>query len=914
MRLLLRSGLFAACLSLVAVLAGSAQTIGPSLQSALDSAGLLDRLQVVVAFDSEGPLTPGQKQALGAVGVAGFHFRSLPIAGVVATSGQVDQILSLPGVRSVWLNDRLEWENEIETQSTGVDRLREDAALRTAAGLPYSGSGVGILINDSGIDATHPDLKNVVTQNVAGQTNLAAYGSLLPVTYVEDVPNTDHGGGHGTHVAAIAAGTGAASGGRFEGVAPGADVIGYGSGAAVALLDVLGGFDYALTHQFEYNIRIVSNSFGESDDYDSDFQPDHPANVATRALADRGMVVLFSAGNNGSGQGSISGNYKKAPWVVTVGATDTQGVIADFSSRGRIDGGGTFTDGRGETHAWEDRPTVTAPGVAVVSANASTGSLHFSMHPEFAPYYTVASGTSMACPHVAGIVALMLEADPQLDWRGVKDILQKTATNLPGRDGWEAGAGYVNAHAAVAESVLRRSGSSGFGATVNLFRTFNSNAVLSAAQPDVAFDLGFSPAGDSEALAFQVLPGTELVSASAVIGDNTAALVLHGPDGSRHASAVSVPGYQSSVTVTAAAIPGTWTLEIRGAAAWVGLQLDLLGLTNGYGAPGRVRGRIGLYSVAESGISDLDGDDADALIVYAVSRRLIDGDRERRFRSREQLRRADLAEYLVMGTPVRQVVNGPELRDVDAELAPFAGAVSARGGALRDLVGIQNGLVRIQGDRFDPRARVHRVDLAYAFVQSLGLEAEARAHSGPVYADAGGSPVELSDWQEIPAELRGHAQLALLLGLLDPVGGSGGGLYFRPDHRTTRGEYALAAVRFADGFQAEPLPDLGLTAKRGTSQSPRNRIETPVGLALSQNYPNPFNPSTTISFSLNEEDRVRLEVFDLTGRLVTTLVDGTRPAGTHRVLFSAGGLSSGRYLYRLSSSTGIWTRSMLLVK
>ena len=233
-------------------------------------------------------------------------------------------------------------------------------------GLPASGKGIGVLVNDSGIDGNHPDLQfgPKVVQNVLGQTNLHAQDSMLPITYVEDVPDTDIAGGHGTHVAGTIGGTGAASSGAQEGVAPGADIIGYGSGAGLFILDTIGGFDYALVNQFRYNIRVVSNSFGSPSDTGTDFNPDDPTNIATKALADRNIVVVFSAGNSGSGEDTITGNFKKAPWVVTVGAGSNQGTLADFSSRGRRDGGGVATVD-GQTYTWVDRPNIVAPGVDV---------------------------------------------------------------------------------------------------------------------------------------------------------------------------------------------------------------------------------------------------------------------------------------------------------------------------------------------------------------------------------------------------------------------------------------------------------------------------------------------------------------------------------------------------------------------
>lgn len=97
-----------------------------------------------------------------------------------------------------------------------------------------------------------------------------------------------------------------------------------------------------------------------------------------------------------------------------------------------------------------------------------------------------------------------------------------------------------------------------------------------------------------------------------------------------------------------------------------------------------------------------------------------------------------------------------------------------------------------------------------------------------------------------------------------------------------------------------------------TSSAPTQ--SRPVGFELAQNFPNPFNPSTTIQFSLPQDDDVRLKVFDARGREVETLVSGRTSRGTHKVSFNAANLASGVYLYRLETSTFSETKKMLLIK
>jgi hypothetical protein len=96
--------------------------------------------------------------------------------------------------------------------------------------------------------------------------------------------------------------------------------------------------------------------------------------------------------------------------------------------------------------------------------------------------------------------------------------------------------------------------------------------------------------------------------------------------------------------------------------------------------------------------------------------------------------------------------------------------------------------------------------------------------------------------------------------------------------------------------------------------SDENTTEQPFAFELKPNYPNPFNPTTTISFSIPTTSAVRLEVFSILGQPVTVLVDKMMTRGTHSVSFDAGSLSSGVYMYKLTTSEFTQTRVMSLVK
>jgi subtilisin family serine protease len=796
--------------ALLASPAFAAAVIGQSLQAKLAATPPTATVEVVVTFKGEGPLSDAAIASLGSIGVKGLYMKALPIAGVIATKAQIDQIAQLPTVRSIWLNEQLRYFNGDARALTGVDRARTDGNLRNNLGLPYSGKGVGVLINDSGIDGTHPDVAYgaKTVQNVLGTTNLHAYDTLLPITYVEGVLDTDIGSGHGTHVAATAAGTGAASGGQYAGVAQGANLIGYGSGAVLLILDAIGGFDYALVNQFRYNIRVINNSWGDAGTR-APFNPDDPISVATKRLADRDIVVVFAAGNDGSGEGTIGGNYIKAPWVVAVGAAEKDGTLADFSSRGLKNGGGSVTVD-GETFTWKDRPNVVAPGVDIISALANTGVLGLT-NPENADYAHL-QGTSMAAPHVAGVVAMMLEANPRLGWREVIDILEDTATNMQGRESWEVGAGFVNAYAAVMTAAGRRAD---FGLLPVVNRSFNAN-VLETRIAGPIYDLSFNPVVLKDVRTFHVAAGLSTVIASARVPDNTVAIVLRDPNGGRYGSAISLPLLGENIAVTAPAIPGDWTVEIRGIGSVSGVALDPLGLTNGTAAPGTVRVAIEFNRIdGFTGLNDIAAHAGRAFIERAVAERLLDSRAGGLFQPEALLTRGELADYLTQGAAVRQFRRSgggfvfadtlPGLETAAAE------AATARGAALRDLRQTQKGVIAA-GSSFNPSGSLTRADLAYSLVQALGLEAEAEAArvdlaDEPITVAYDSQRIALADDAAVPAALRGYVQLALDLQLMAAKFAIVQGPFdlqptlearFEPAVNVNRASYAFSAVNLYD--------------------------------------------------------------------------------------------------------------------
>jgi len=457
-----------------------AAAVDPALSAALATVGATDQLLVIVSFDETRTTADAVSQALLGVGAGVIQFAHLPMVAALATPGQIAAAGSVPGVESVYLDRPLTWLDRplplpLFLLHESVPTIRADAVR--AMGI--TGKGVGIAILDSGIDGLYnPDL-TYPTKTVANVKilfnlrDLFTFNGSINKTikkgatlFVENLPNSETSVGHGTHVAGIAAGLGTASAGYYTGVAPGAKLIGIGTGDVLFIFWALAGFDYVLEHQGDYNIKVVNNSWGTSGAFD----PQDPINKATKRVHDKGITVVFAAGNDGPDQNTLN-PYSVAPWVIGVAAgcklvpdptnsavhcADQTGagraaILADFSSRG-VPGDNLY------------HPDVTAPGVHIVSTRASTGTVlnaldanhDFDLTSSCAititkdAYYTCASGTSMATPHVVGVVALLQEAaGGRLTPDQVLDALTKTARPLPGFALWEVGSGYVDALAAV---------------------------------------------------------------------------------------------------------------------------------------------------------------------------------------------------------------------------------------------------------------------------------------------------------------------------------------------------------------------------------------------------------------------------------------------------------------------------------
>ncbi|WP_327173038.1 S8 family serine peptidase [Streptomyces sp. NBC_01336] len=313
------------------------------------------------------------------------------------------------GIGKLWLDRKIE-----PTLSESVPQVRAPEAW--AEGFDGTGSKVAVL--DTGIDATHPDVKGAIV----------ASKSFVPGE------STDDKVGHGTHVASTIAGSGAASDGAKKGVAPGAALY-----VGKVLSDAGEGTESAIIEGMQWardeGVDVVSMSLGTntaSDGVD-------PVSQAVNALsADGGPLFVVAAGNNAD-VGSI-GSPGAAEAALTVGAVNKQDTRAAFSSQGPV------------RRTYAIKPDISAPGVSISAAAA---------HPaEGGPMYQSMTGTSMATPHVAGGAAVLHQAHPDWDAARLKSALMSSSKKLNAFTPYQLGAGRLDVAAAV-DSTIEAPGSLG---------------------------------------------------------------------------------------------------------------------------------------------------------------------------------------------------------------------------------------------------------------------------------------------------------------------------------------------------------------------------------------------------------------------------------------------------------------------
>lgn len=446
---------------------GAAAVLGHGLAQKLAAATPATRLVVLVHGTS-------RDAAVHAVAAAGMKrllvLESIGVPAAVGTATQIRSLLHQPGVTYVEADAPLAL-----TTDTSVRATHTDVALRTfidRAGKPrFTGAGHSIAIVDSGVDGTHPMFKRrdgsskvvrnlkivcldarvayVSTSNGQVPPNPCPSGKTSD-PFLVDAPNNDSDtisvGGHGTHVASIAAGVPTRDGRlTLSGTAPGADLVAISTGYTVSVLTSDVALDWIARNHTNpcagagrtcNPITVVNNSYGSEGG--GAFDPKSATAKITARLVAAKVVMVWANGNgdfsNDGGNGSDNRSNPE-------GQNPLGGVISvanyDDGGSGTRDGRIDPTSSRGNKTQPNTWPDLAAPGTNITAA--CRPSLAVCSSGESDPNFGTISGTSMASPHVAGIVALLQQARPGITPAQVETVLENTAyrfaTSAPwGRD------------------------------------------------------------------------------------------------------------------------------------------------------------------------------------------------------------------------------------------------------------------------------------------------------------------------------------------------------------------------------------------------------------------------------------------------------------------------------------------------
>ncbi|HTE54617.1 MAG TPA: S8 family serine peptidase, partial [Kofleriaceae bacterium] len=353
----------------------------------------------------------------------GAHAFWSAIAGQGRAPGARKATALAGGIARIWLDG-------VRRPLLDQSAVQIGAPAAWAAGL--TGQDVTVAVLDSGIDASHPDFAGHIADSRS---------------FIDGVTDAIDDYGHGTHVASILAGTGAAEGGRYRGIAPDARLLvgkvcdQFGTCPESA---IIAGMEWAA----ESGAAVVNLSLGGADSPEVD-----PLEEAINTLtAEHDTLFVVAAGNFPSCGGphfSQVGSPSTADAALSVGAVDREDVFADFSCRGPRAGDGAV------------KPDIAGPGVDIVAARA-VGTLVGDLDP-VDDFYTRLSGTSMATPHVAGAAAILAQQHPDWHAADIKAALMASARAAADQSVFLEGAGRVDVARAITQDVLSSPVSLAFG-------------------------------------------------------------------------------------------------------------------------------------------------------------------------------------------------------------------------------------------------------------------------------------------------------------------------------------------------------------------------------------------------------------------------------------------------------------------
>jgi len=884
--------------------------------------------------EMEATLTPSLETMRAAGQIEAYSFFTVAKIVMVRTrANNLENLLQLTGVRLVNLNSAVSLVNPVAERDATVAQSSGtlNAGLETINVRPLwarhlNGTGRLICSFDTGVDGDHPALAAKWRGNngaAASASWFAPHGGLTPDDLV----------GHGSHVMGIMGGSTAAD---TLGVAPGAQwisaaVIDQGATFSTTIADILSAFDWALDPDGNPATTddvpdVICNSWGVPKAIYSTCNTTFWTAIDNVEAA--GIVTIFAAGNEGPGEATLRNPADRGSSPInslSVGAVDPATlVVAEFSSRGP-----SICD------ASIIKPEVVAPGVGIYSSYKDGG-------------YKLMTGTSMAAPFVAGLVALMRQYNPEATVEQIKYALLAATTDLgPAGEDNAYGMGLIDAARVLdylpappapaqvtVEMVQISAGgdsSADPGETAGITLTLHdasytldsigawlsSSSSLVTPHPDtLQFLFGQGTGYAVGTTAFLIA-----VDGQAISGQDVT-MYLH------PVTSTMMSGDSVAFTLTIGhRIPGqifaAGSGDIRFAVSdfgqfgfGPGSIYPAGGAGFGFGASGNLLYEAGLIVGGNAQmVSDGIRDDAGRFKrsdfipnTSAGSSQILENG--------EMLTAAysDAAALLPLPIEIEQTVyrTGEDFIICEFDIANPSPAWIDRlsAGVFFDFD------LNAAGDRF-------------GFDTLMGMAYQFDADSNRYVGIVGVSPEEVAFMAGVTTGKPGFSKQAkfdMVDGLGVRIDGAGIGDWHLVVSRTVtqveafghrRTAIALLAATSLEGLRQQAL--LALEAYGALTDADDEEVILPSSIALEQNFPNPFNPQTTIRFSLPATAAATVAVFNVCGQKVCTLFDGIATAGEHSLIWDGTDdnhrpVASGVYFYRLATETESTGRTMVLLK
>ncbi|MDX9857101.1 MAG: S8 family serine peptidase [candidate division Zixibacteria bacterium] len=862
------------------------------------------------------------------------RFWIVPAYAVTLPVSRIDELAAMETVRMIVENVSLSFDEPVDVLAAGELSTSSASTQLNLLNVPYlwqrglTGSGRLVCSFDTGVEGSHPALASK-WRGTHAPVSESWFSPVNPNATPYDVA------GHGTHTMGIMVGSNATD---TFGVAPGAEwitagVIDQGRTFNTTLADIIAAFQWVLNPDGDVNTTddvpdVILNSWGIPAGL---FAPCDPTFWGViDAVEAAGIVTVFAAGNEGPNAQTLRDPADRATTPLnsfSVGAVDNSRQIASFSSRGPS-----------RCSPGEIKPEVVAPGVTVYSSTKGGT-------------YAFMSGTSMAAPYIAGLVALCRQYNPDATVEEIKNAFLQSTVDL-GPVGEDNAYGHGIVDASLLLEHLPMPGGYMF--------VMNGDPYL----PD-----GVALPGND--VSMQIL----LTSTTGNANQITGRLVSDDPAIASVLDSIKTFWFGSGATTALNQTPFTIRLAadlVHGSEADFTLYLALengtvvdtltFGVTAGYPSPGATLDHeggslqwtvsdFGQYGFAAGSIYNLGGTGFSAFggenLLYEAG--IVVGRNSLQLAS--SLRAEDGAFRPSDFTPTRAIASArqdddgavhytAEFVDTYADIpipvaihqttTHFTNEVSG-GVALVRYRLINDSIERLthvsfgfladfdlsdHADRlqFDPTAgllwQTNDSGLLVGLLALNGLDAFHGMSNGD--AKSGFSATEQYDLISAAVSRMDDSTTGDMIMMISS------GEFDIEVGQSVEVAFAIVVGRTITELYGA-VEDARHAYDISTPVDDGRRDQLPQAFVLEQNYPNPFNPVTTIAFSLPAASDVRLEVFNTLGQRVSVLHNGALPAGSHTIEWDSTDdagrtVASGVYFYRLSSDTHADSRKMILLK